>query len=206
MAEVSALIRAGGQFGGVDLAVLTFVLLLEFLDAHVPRGLLRLGRGRTVVLGSHTSRIDTRTVNLHAASRLVPGARSRGGGFRGRLALHPTEGRVIAVGDWARFRQAKPPYPTEVRAGSAGGVEEVPARAAGELGGAEAGGPSPPRAHSARRALQPASARVSGCRVFNFSKIPSISNMSIAKPIVVKILGSILLFLPQSLPAPERSR
>ena len=30
--------------------------------------------------------------------------------------------------------------------------------------------------------------------------------MSIAKPIVVKILGSILLFLPQSLPAPERSR
>ncbi len=99
MAEVSALIRAGGQFGGVDLAVLTFVLLLEFLDAHVPRGLLRLGRGRTVVLGSHTSRIDTRALNLHAASRLVPGARSRGGGFRGRLALHPTEGRVIAVGD-----------------------------------------------------------------------------------------------------------
>ena len=65
MAEVSALIRAGGQFGGVDLAVLTFVLLLEFLDAHVPRGLLRLGRSRTVVLGSHTSRIDTRALNLH---------------------------------------------------------------------------------------------------------------------------------------------
>ena len=35
------------------------------IDAHVPRGLLRLGRGRTVVPGSHTSRIDTRALDLH---------------------------------------------------------------------------------------------------------------------------------------------
>ena len=34
---------------------------------------------------------------------------------------------------------------------------------------------SPPRAHSARRALQPASARVSGRSVFSFSKIPSMT-------------------------------
>ena len=70
--------RAGGQFGGVDRAVLTFVLLFEFFDAHVRRGLVRLGRGRTVVLGSHTSRIDTRTLNLHghpaAAGGVRPGA------------------------------------------------------------------------------------------------------------------------------------
>ncbi|MCY4574871.1 MAG: hypothetical protein OXF01_19025 [Gemmatimonadetes bacterium] len=38
MAGVSALIRDGGRVGGGNLAVLTFVL--EFLGAHVPRGLL----------------------------------------------------------------------------------------------------------------------------------------------------------------------
>ena len=66
MAEASALIRAGGQCG-VDLAVPTFVLLLELRDAHVSGTLLRLGRGRTVVLGSHTSRIDTRALNLQGS-------------------------------------------------------------------------------------------------------------------------------------------
>ena len=79
MAEVSALMRAGGQFGGVDRAVLTFVLLFEFFDAHVRRGLVRLGRGRTVVLGSHTSRIDTRTLNLHGHPAAAGGVRPRGG-------------------------------------------------------------------------------------------------------------------------------
>ena len=78
MAEVSALIRAGGQVGGVDLAVLTFVLLLEFVDAHVPRGVLRLGRDRTVVLGSHTSSIDTRALNLHGHPDAVGGVRALG--------------------------------------------------------------------------------------------------------------------------------
>ena len=56
------------QFGGVDLALLTFVLPLERLDGHVPGVLLRTGRVRTVrvaVLASHTSRIGTRALNLH---------------------------------------------------------------------------------------------------------------------------------------------
>ena len=66
MAEASALIRAGGQCG-IDLAVLTFVLLLELRDAHVSGALLRLRRGRTVVLGSHTSCIDTRALNLQGS-------------------------------------------------------------------------------------------------------------------------------------------
>ena len=81
MAGVSALIRDGGQVGGGNPAVLTVVLLLEFLDAHVPRGLLRLGRGRTVVLlGSHTSRIDTRALNLHGHAVAAGGVWSRGSG------------------------------------------------------------------------------------------------------------------------------
>ena len=84
MAGVSALIRDGGQVGGGNLAVLTFVLLLEFLDTHVPRGLLRLERGRTVVIGSHSSRIDTCALNLHGHPATAGGV--RGGSIVGQSA------------------------------------------------------------------------------------------------------------------------
>ena len=70
---VSALIRDVGQVGG----------------------LLRLGRGRTVVLGSHISRIDTRAVNLHGHPDAAggPGQLPR---VRGRTPGLPPGGRPPA--------------------------------------------------------------------------------------------------------------
>ena len=56
------------------------------IDAHVPRGLLRLGRGRTVVLGSHTSRIDTHALDLHGRGRVRPRGSSGGSGPHPRAA------------------------------------------------------------------------------------------------------------------------
>ena len=77
MAEVSALIRAAGQVGGVvDLAALMFVLLLEFLDAHAPRGLLRLGAVELSFLGA------TLHVSTHAPSTCTGIPTPRGGSGR----------------------------------------------------------------------------------------------------------------------------
>ena len=57
-------------------------------------GLLRLGRGRTVVLGSHISRIDTRAVNLHGHPDAAggPGQLPR---VRGRTPWLPPAGRSV---------------------------------------------------------------------------------------------------------------
>ena len=111
MAEVSALIRAGGQFGG--LTVLTFVLLLEFLDAHVPRGLLRLVAlsfsGATLHVSTHAPSTCTGHPDLSPAA---VGATPHGGSC--------DRGRARPSG------QAALP-PTEVRAGSATALQPTSA-------------------------------------------------------------------------------
>ena len=94
------------------------------IDAHVPRGLLRLGRGRTVVLGSHTSRIDTRALDLHGRGRVRPRGSSGGSG------PHPRAAGI--VGQLPRGRGRTPGLPRGAAAcdggsrGRTGGVVVAP--------------------------------------------------------------------------------
>ena len=121
MAGVSALIRDGGQVGGGgNLAVLTFVLLLEFLDEHVPRGPAPAGAGSNCrswephFTYRHTRPQPARTSRRRGRARAATGADSRAAPPGVRPRRHRcgcrarTARRSVNRGEGARRRGQRP--------------------------------------------------------------------------------------------------
>ena len=112
MVGVSALIRDGGQVGGGNLAVLTFVLLLEFVDAHVPRGLLQLGRGVELSFLGATFHVSTHapsTCTVVPTPRAGPAQRFQR--REGVPPLGPTPAPPESSGGYPRVRGRTPGLP-----------------------------------------------------------------------------------------------